>query len=147
MAELHNRSTAREGWRYRSVEAMVLDLGRPFEHRPRPRGSGVRLGRMKECYRNSTNASLGTGFAYCEGFAVSRFFPMAHAWIAPTPGVAWETTWRNCDDAEYFGIPWQREFMIATMARTKHYGVFGSGDWKFIAELLRFGPPAGSVAS
>lgn len=147
MAEFFDRDDhhQRKDWRYRSIESMILDLGREFTFERKPRGTGVRMGRMKMCFSNAARASWQRDtLAYCEGYAVGRgSIPCLHAWVSPGDGRAWDVTWR--DGGSYFGIEWDRDWYRAFVARSGYFGVFGSGDYHAIGELLKVGPPRGAV--
>ena len=138
-----------EGWRYHSLEALVLDLGKPYTRVPKPKGSGVRMGRMKHCFTNASRAvwQNSNKLTYVEGYACGGF-PCMHAWVTPNGTDAWDLTWPYDErhaQAEYLGIAWSMDFLTDVALETGFYGVLGSGDDRFIARLLKDGPPHGAV--
>src|SRR4051812_26506893 len=88
-----------------TVERIVLEHGAPFRGVDRPRG--IRLGPIKNCYRNSYLAASRNGMLYVEGFAmVEDRPPFHHAWISPEGITAIDPTLRRPPSrVRFFGIP------------------------------------------
>jgi hypothetical protein len=88
-----------------TVEQIVLEHGAPFTGVDRPRG--MRLGPIKNCYRNSYKGATSNDMLYVEGFAmVDDRPPFHHAWISPDGITAIDLTLRRPPSrVRFFGIP------------------------------------------
>ena len=134
----------RKGWKFTSVEALVLHYGRSYT--PGPLAEELCMGEMKMCYMNAMNAAMGrSDLTYVEGYADPGFFPTGHGWVTADGRTAMDPTW---DDAKgYFGVPLKSSFWQAHVARTGYWGVFfpEMGD-EHHAALLKDGLPSGALA-
>lgn len=89
-----------------TIERIVLEHGTRFAGIDRPKG--MRLGPIKNCYRNSYHAAgRHQGMLYVEGFAmVRKTLLIQHAWISPDGIHAIDLTLRHTSsDIEFYGIP------------------------------------------
>jgi hypothetical protein len=136
----------RKDMKYTSYHAALLDLGdgKPGSARPQ----GFRKLRNRQCYQNSWHAARQYGWAYCEGYAVSRDLAIAvmHAWnLDLETGQVIDLTWRHPEQAYYWGMIIPHETAMQLML---HHGVYGvlASDWRLGAPLLKYGtliPPDG----
>lgn len=103
-AELARRADSGHG--DSTVERLVLQYGVSFKGIVRPKG--MRLGPIKNCFRNSYHAAgKHDGMLYVEGFAMPKGYPpIEHAWISPDGIHAIDLTLRHpATDIEFLGIP------------------------------------------
>lgn len=89
--------------RYKSIQLLVLDLGRPFTKRIKPPFNG----QPRLCYKNCFNAlSKYQNLTYCEGFAIDDELPLAvfHAWLVNEAGEVIDPTWigENYKNTAYY---------------------------------------------
>jgi len=80
-----------------------------------------------ECYANAyALASNETPYRYCEGYATSKKLgiALAHAWVIDQDLKVIDPTWVDGD--QYFGVVFRPLFVYKTVARTRHYGIFGN---------------------
>ncbi|MGW2255142.1 hypothetical protein ACWCXH_33895 [Kitasatospora sp. NPDC001660] len=98
-------ASPRPGWRYGSVYALLLDVGRLFTPTPWPHPDGI-PGEPGRCYVDSVSWAWGSPdtLAYVEGMAWTGMFPMEHAWCGDPHGRALDPTWRETA-AAYLGLP------------------------------------------
>ena len=107
-------------WLYRGIEDFVLQHGRPFSFGPRPKG--IRRMAAQQCFDNAFRLARRRGLIYVEGFAVNSFlFPFPHGWCVTGEGVVVDPTWD--DGWEYFGIPFDMDFVIATRRAIKTHSM------------------------
>lgn len=153
-------------WKYTSVEALLLDLGREFVRVPPeewPADLDLRPGEMKACFMNASRDSLHRpGLTYCEGYATS-VIPMNHAWVTTDGRNAIDTTWHtearlnpdypglerggyDSSGAAYFGIAFTDTFCMEWQRKTGYYGIFGSEITQHVPDLLKDGLPEGAIA-
>lgn len=79
-------------------------------------------GPMKMCFHNAATAALkDRSLIYCEGYA-SSLIPVLHAWCLDPKGRVLELTW-GTPGADYFGIPFQRGFLLRQALRNQSYGL------------------------
>lgn len=107
-----------------SFEEFVLEHGKTYhnvEHGKR--------GARNECFRNAARLVIDSPTAiYVEGYASHKKFglPLLHAWIERRDdGAAFECTFDDPENFEYFGIRYQTEFLLKQMARHKVWGLLG----------------------
>jgi hypothetical protein len=117
----------RTRWRYPTVEHLVLALGVGGTVRERP--AGIDLGPLGECFTTAQTLALAhPAYTYCEGWAYGPAgFPMHHAWLLDEAGQIIEVTWRT-PGSEYLGVPFTHRFLLASMRRTRYWGIFYQ-DW------------------
>lgn len=108
---------------------MVQELGLPRLHDGSPLPSGVRRGRLRECFHNSIILALSRPerFVYCEGFAISWPVPFVvglHAWCLDRERdwTVTELTWPG-EEGAYLGVPICPHFLGRWLARSKWYGI------------------------
>jgi hypothetical protein len=104
-----------------TLAGFVLAHGRDMTVHPDASIAFPRSGKMKECYMNATRYCMAhAGTTYCEGYALG-VIPMPHAWCIDSAGYVIDPTWR--DGAAYFGVPFKRSYLHATLARRGYYGI------------------------
>lgn len=113
----------------------VLKHGRAYKPLPKlPMEFRVHRGIIKECFRNASMAALQDRcLTYVEGYA-SSIIPVAHAWCVTARGQAVELTWDKPGD-EYYGVPFQTEFLRKQLLENKYYGLIDN--WHMNWPLLR----------
>lgn len=123
--------------KYGSYEELVLIEGHHMEQLlPIP---DVQRGVMGECYRNSQLFVMDNSeFTYCEGWAISARLPipLQHAWVIDGDGKVIDPTWD--DEAHYYGIPFETEFLVDFTLNVGYYGILGN-DYLNDCALLRWG--------
>lgn len=80
-AELIDTINAGCPFRYKSIQRLILETGRPFLKRVEPTPF---KGKPKSCFQNCFQASwMEPNLSYCEGFAIYNELPIAvsHAWL------------------------------------------------------------------
>lgn len=113
-----------EGWEYNSIEEFVLRNGRWYTPAPLPKN--LKRGRMMDCFKNATHA-MERGYTYVEGYATG-IVPVLHAWVTDDKGNAYDVTWPYNPKNAYYGVPFDKMFVIKTMLRTGVYGILD--DWR-----------------
>lgn len=104
-----------------SAYQTLLENGLVF---PKVDRGNYRLMRIKECFRNSAMTAMENGLIYCEGYAVPDTvqIPIHHAWNVTPEGLIIDRTWRT-PGVEYFGIPFDTEYVLDAMLSSGTYGV------------------------
>ncbi|KKN90159.1 hypothetical protein LCGC14_0232750 [marine sediment metagenome] len=130
-----------KGWLYNNHCDFLLRHGNEFECQPLP--EGIKKGTIKECYSNAFDLVLSEpDLIYVEGYANS-IIPTNHAWCATPEGLVVDPTWSDLGDhpgREYFGVPFQTDFVRQTILRNGFHGVIWCG--AFInASLMRGSTP------
>ena len=118
---------ALHGWRHKSIEDFLLSHGVPFIPAPLPKGVGKR--RFKECFSDAYRlvSRKPERYIYCEGYATSGIIPVLHAWCFDTKtGVVVDRTWYDNRGQEYFGVPFNIDYVNTVIVRTEVYGVLGN---------------------
>ena len=126
-----------------SFEAMVLQRGKHFvgpteqENRSLMRDWGVEHGELGDCFMNAQSHVMfgdgGEDLTYVEGYAIASNVPIAihHAWLVTPDGKVIDPTWRGQSDVnpgvEYYGIPFDNEWLRLRAVETEVWGVFGTG--------------------
>ena len=111
---------------YSCIEEFVLKNGCWFENSPLP--TAIKRGKRKECARNATRISLDGDYVYVEGFALApQLIPIFHAWCVDAEGKVIDPTWDYHPGTAYFGVPFNREFVLEIMLNTGYYGILGPG--------------------
>jgi hypothetical protein len=129
MESVHASNKARlDGWRHRSIEAFILAHGVPFIPAPLPKG--VHKGTFKECFSDAYKLASRKPdrYIYCEGYATSHIgIPVLHAWDFDTKrGVVVDRTWHDNRGQEYFGVPFNINYVNTVIVRTEVYGILGN---------------------
>jgi hypothetical protein len=139
-----------EGWKYGSLEELILTEGRSWEPQSLPESAAAWKGEPKQCYKNAADAVLGMGgkqplsdARYVEGFvhaAGLEGLPIAHAWVVDKDDKVLELT-LNEPGVEYQGIEVPNDVLARTLLRRESYGVFD--DWQAGFPFLQHGmtPP------
>ncbi len=118
-----------DGWRKLGIgrvthEEFVLEYGKTYHN-----VEGGKRGTRKECFRNAARLVIDSPTAiYVEGYCMSKKFglPILHAWIERRDdGAAFEVTFDDPENFEYFGIRYQTEFVLKQMCKHKVWGVLG----------------------
>jgi len=106
-----------------SKEKIVLEHGQVYIAPEVARPKGVRKGRNRACFMNAYHLAYGHDWQYVEGFAISHVLPIPveHAWVFDGEVVI-ETTWQG-PGIEYFGIPFEMDFIHKVLLDTGTYGV------------------------
>ncbi len=126
-----------EGMRHSSFAGFVLEAGRAFKI-PEKRIDCPR-GIIKQCFANAGRLAMSDpDLIYCEGFALGRVIPVHHAWCVDIDGNVIEPTWREVG-GDYYGIPFDSDFLNDTVARTGHWGLID--DWASGFPLLKIDRP------
>lgn len=102
----------------------ILTYGVDFNPAKKPVDFG--WGEKQQCYANAYWLAFEKpSLIYCEGYALSSVvpIPIEHAWVVRRDGTVIDNTWRD-DGAEYFGVPFQTEFVSKTIMNKETYGVF-----------------------
>jgi len=108
---------------YVCVEDFLLQNGRAFNG-VEPLPQGMRRGKDHECYKNAfLLMGMHPSLTYVEGVAVSteRSVPTHHAWCVDEQGRVIDPTWPN--GRSYFGVPFTREYVLATYTAIGRLGV------------------------
>ena len=113
-------------FQFASMEEFVLRTGRRFDkYLPRPRW--VKKGVIKQCFSNCFKevSRHSKKLIYCEGYAVGSVIPVHHAWLSTLDGEVIDPTWHDRgisnEKTEYWGIPFDWEFVLETALRTGYY--------------------------
>lgn len=119
----------RPGFQYGSCESFVAANGRSFIATPLHKD--FKFGTQKECFKNAFNLANEHEdiLVYCEGYAHS-IIPTLHAWCVDKDGIVYDNTWRDGGE-EYFGIPFDLNFVRKFIIKRKKYGVIDSWDIGF----------------
>lgn len=113
-------------WRYCCFEELILSHGRKFEQVVR-RPKWVQKGIIKECFANCLKEVVKhpDRLVYCEGYATG-VIPTHHAWLL-YEGKVIDPTWDGRDiikdHTEYFGIPFNYNYVLRIATETGYYGV------------------------
>lgn len=124
----------REGYRFQSIDELLLKHGRSFKPKAKPKG--VHWGRAKECYCNAATLATGSGLGltYCEGYAAG-IIPVLHAWCVNDQGEVVDNTWRT-KGTEYFGVPFKTSYLIGALILRGYYGLLDNWEqgWPLLKE-------------
>ncbi|KKN18320.1 hypothetical protein LCGC14_0956850, partial [marine sediment metagenome] len=147
------RGQGRKDFKYAGMEDMILKHGKFFK--PPQKGDklpkGCEAGEPKECYRNSIMNSISNeDLIYTEGYATSPSLPgfgFQHAWLTTSDGKVIDPTWTGdkvSPGTAYFGIQMDKDFVLATTARTGMAGIIAN-DWMDDSRLMKDGFPKGAM--
>lgn len=96
----------------------VFRHGKPFKPSV-DRTPWLKRGKPRNCFNNATVYAAGRDDVfYAEGYAVSPelVMPVHHAWLVDPDGRVIDPTWIDVDDHAYFGIVFDRGFLIEQLA-------------------------------
>jgi len=131
MVHLRKGMAKPKSWKYTCIEDFVLANGKSFAYKPLPKC--IKRGESKMCYMNAYQLMLDRrDLTYVEGFAAG-IIPVAHAWCVDKRGRVYDRTW--ADGAEYFGVKFDRLFVLKTICQRQHYGILD--DWENEWPLIR----------
>ena len=120
---------------FATVRDLVVQHGRAYTSKSLPRGRWSRG--VQACFANALHAAMSGKWVYVEGFAIPEKGGLAvlHAWVTDpkNPMVACDRTWGT--GREYFGIPFQLEYVVRTHEKAGHPGVLDA--WELGWPLLR----------
>jgi len=126
-ADLIDRINKNSDFRYKSIQRLILENGQPFLERVLP--SPFR-GVQGQCFQNCFEAMWEhPGLHYCEGFATDDNLSLAisHAWLVDDCSFVIDPTWDDrISGCTYFGVVFEKEYVIEVATKTRHYGVLGS---------------------
>lgn len=118
----------KNGWKYSCIEDFVLRNGQSFSKSLLK----IKRGRMKACFRNAFRLADNSSneFLYVEGYATSMIdFPVLHAWCLDKDGKVVDPTWK--DGKEYFGVPFNLDYVRRTIFKRKRFGVIDNFEMGF----------------
>ena len=136
--------------RFTSYEALVLELGQPWEPAPLPKG--VRRGQMKACYENAARlVARRPALRYVEGYAIPqiddfRGIAVQHAWAVDPEGRVVDPTWPEPERSAYVGLVFPTQDLGRFCALTRQHGGILPGEYRLGCPLLTHGvlfPEAG----
>lgn len=98
---------------------------------------------LGQCYYNSFNGAVELGLQYVEGYAMTDLTVVPHAWLEDEEGTIIDATWAKLGlpidfQVTYFGVKFERDFVIERADATDHCAVLGS-DYLVHSPILRFG--------
>lgn len=117
--------------KYYSFEEFVLKNGQRFEiSEEKPE-----YGQEKSCFMNSYHLMLSKDYTYVEGYALG-VIPVLHAWCLDGQGKVVDPTWRpsliqKFSGRSFYGVAFDRRFVIQTALRRKLYGVLENQEEDF----------------
>lgn len=101
------------------ITTFVLEYGKPFV----PVTWDKPHMEAKMCFRNAFETiRRDKGLHYIEGYAMNKQigFPFHHAWVAKDD-VAYDPTLKDPDNYEYFGVEFDRVFVMHEVAQSEFY--------------------------
>lgn len=142
-ADLIDRINKGSSFRYKSIQRLILETGKPFLKRVEPTPF---KGKPKQCFQNCFDALWKhSELSYCEGFAIDDELPIAisHAWLVNDAFEVVEPTWneKKSTGYTYFGVVFNKDFVLDFAIQTKHYGILDS-DYLNEHQLLKEGFPS-----
>jgi len=96
----------------------VFRHGKPFKP-SLDRSPWLKHGKPRECFNNATAfAAVRDDVFYAEGYAVGPelVMPVHHAWLVNLNGRVIDPTWIDIGDHAYFGIAFDRSFIVKQLA-------------------------------
>ncbi|MBB3979573.1 hypothetical protein GGQ64_004817 [Rhizobium azooxidifex] len=97
---------------------VVLKHGRAFKPSV-DRTPWLKRGKPRDCFNNATAyAAVRDDVLYAEGYAVGPelVMPVQHAWLVDLNGRVIDPTWIDVDNHAYFGIAFDRRFLVEQLA-------------------------------
>lgn len=105
-----------------SQHAFILRHGRAY-----PFGRTQINGTIKQCFQNAAKLAISDpDMTYCEGYTETHGVPIEHAWCLDKAGKVIETTIREREPREYFGVPIKTDYLRRVLLEKQTYQVF---DW------------------
>jgi hypothetical protein len=133
-----------EGYHYWGVEDFLLQHGKQYAPRPKPKG--YKYGRLKDCFRNAGSLALENPetLTYVEGYAFGYLFPVHHAWVVDKDDQVIEVTWRTrgkfgIQPTDYWGVPFSVDLLEASIALSEFWGVFTDYHFPLLKNLYEPG--------
>lgn len=116
--------------RFQCNEDLVLRVG--VEMTPVARiPDDVPLGPRGQCFANAGTLAVAPGcrYTYCEGYAMPLVdrSPVLHAWLVTPDGRVVDPTWGVDPAYRYLGVPFRRDFLVASILRTRLWGLLDDG--------------------
>lgn len=137
----HQYGDGNSSWRYANHYDLVLDLGTLRHVRPLP-GDDLRHMVPNECYGNALLGADVEGYRYVEGFAMTDFLMMNHAWLEDAEGRVVDPTWhpllKKGLHFTYYGIAFDTAFVHDRAIATGWTSVLRS-EWRIGHPILRQG--------
>lgn len=133
-ADFRKQCSRPADWRYCCFEELVLSHGRKFDQIIR-RPKWIKKGVIKECFSNCLKELMRypDRLVYCEGYATG-VIPVHHAWLL-YEGKVIDPTWDGRDiikdHTEYFGIPFNYNYVLRVATETGYYGVIDNFTQRF----------------
>lgn len=124
-----------------NVAKMLIDHGRGFE----VDAESFIGGTPQQCYKNAAQAAWSDPeLTYVEGYVGIHGVPIAHAWTTDKTGKVRDVTLSK-DAAKmvtgYYGVPIKRDFLTATLLKSKVYGILtGSDNPKTVQSVITAAP-------
>ena len=142
-ADLIDKIRGSSPFRYKSIQRLVIENGKPFLKRV---DSTPFKGKPKSCFENCFKVLWNyPQLRYCEGFAIDDDLTIAisHAWLVNDTFEVIDPTWtgKRFSGCTYFGVVFNNDFVVDFVTQTKHYGILDS-DYLNGYQLLREGFPA-----
>lgn len=102
----------------------VLTRGRHFSAAARP--PHIKRGVPRECYKNAAELAFDNPdkYAYVEGYA-QAIITTPHAWVVTKDNQVIDPTWENTEQAAYYGIPFDTQFLRERIFSQGFWGIFG----------------------
>ncbi|ALG06309.1 hypothetical protein AOZ06_04660 [Kibdelosporangium phytohabitans] len=144
MDSTHRARGVPPGWKYSSIEHLMLTCG--YWTLPTPLPMGRAFGPERQCYANASAYSEIHDVAYTEGYALSTSGVVyAHAWCVDQHGQVHDPTWRHGGVA-YLGLSFSKSYVhdcnqrsgAACLVHDPHLDDY---------RLLREGLPADAIVS
>lgn len=119
------KNSPMHGRKFYNADAAIRARGKRWPNVSSDLPPDIERGQMGDCYSNALNAALGSRgrYIYVEGYANAGFFPMRHAWVVDGNGTVYDPTWPDGED--YYGIPFETQWLLSYISETGFYSVFG----------------------
>lgn len=108
-------------------DKFVLANGRAFEVTAETY-KGVR-GKPNHCFMNAAHLAMeNEALTYCEGYILCCGVPLEHAWCSTKSGEVIDPTLTSKSVEHvtgYYGVPFKRAYLLASLAKNGYYGLLG----------------------
>jgi hypothetical protein len=127
MDEMHRRchqanKAKVDDWKHQSMEDFVLTEGVQCHPQVFPEKMYDR-GPLKQCFMNAFALMVANpDLRYAEGYG-QNIIPTMHAWCVDKDLNVIDPTWRDPEASQYFGVVFDRDFVIETVLKKETYGV------------------------